>query len=99
MLLMLGPTKTMSSRRASVPAMRSTWVVASAAGILNGDRSFIPATCYTLSSALHLTDDNTCHSWCLARRQRKGQNPHPDDQSCGLIWGLKPSPNNDDDGH
>ena len=34
LLLMLGPTKTMSSRRVNVPAKRSTWVAESAAGIL-----------------------------------------------------------------
>ena len=99
LLLMLGPTKAMSSRRANVPAMRSAWVVASAAGILNGDRNVIPATCYMLSPALHLADDNICHSWCLARRRHKGQNPHPNHHCCGLIWGLKPSPSNDDDSH
>ena len=35
LVLMLGPTKTMSSRRVNVPAE-------SAAGILNGDRTYIP---------------------------------------------------------
>ena len=75
MLLMLGPTKTMNSRRVNVPAKRSTWVAESAAGILNGDRTHIPVTCYMLLSALHFADSSICHSLCLARRRRGGTGP------------------------
>ena len=50
---MLGPTKTMSSRRVNVPAKRSTWVAESAAGSFNGDRTHTLVTCYMLLSALH----------------------------------------------
>ena len=49
---MLGPTKTMSSRRVNVPAKRSTWVAESAAGSFNGDRTHTLVTCYMLLSAL-----------------------------------------------
>ena len=62
LLLMLGPTKTMSSRRGNVRAKRSTWVAESVAGILNKDRTHIPVTCYMLLSALHFADSNICHS-------------------------------------
>ena len=53
LLLMLGPTKTMSSRRVNVPAKRNTWVAESAAGILNGDRTHIPVRCCMLLNAFH----------------------------------------------
>ena len=78
MLLMLGPTKTMNSRRVNVSAKRSTWVAESAAGILNGDRTHIihiPVTCYMLLSALHFADSSICHSLCLARRRCGGTGP------------------------
>ena len=60
LLFMLGPTKTMSSRRVNVPVKRGVpgWLSESAAGILNGDRTHIPVTCYMLLLALHFADSN-----------------------------------------